>query len=429
MFTKPRHHLLSFILCGTLLLHPVQLAYAADDNSVTTQEDTSTTQEDTATTQPDEAPFWENRQLEITLLSKRSLSLSWSTATNAISYQVYRKDCGSTPIATVTEPCYTDHTISFGHTYQYSVVPVGANNLLGDAISATTHPRNIVNVTRQAYSYKEMESDGKALSELYPDRCEITSIGSTVKGRKLYDIAIGNPNATNSLLVVCTLHAREYACSVLAMRQLEYYLQNYNRTLGGIKPSTTLSNLQIHYLVMANPDGVTISQGKHPRWKANARGVDLNRNYPYLFHVSGHPGSEGFTGYKAASEPETKAIMKKIALLKKTQHLRAVVNYHAMGQIIFGDYHGPNAAIKKETKDLYWMARNLTGYKDSGSYGGVGRGCLREYLLYKEKIPNITIEIGRTWCPVVHREYNQIFNKNKLVVLKAASFYKNKSKR
>ena len=51
-------------------------------------------------------------------------------------------------------------------------------------------------------------------------------------------------------------------------------------SIGGIVPAKALKNMQIHYIVMANPDGVMISQISSSRWKANAKGVDLNRNFP-----------------------------------------------------------------------------------------------------------------------------------------------------
>ena len=74
-------------------------------------------------------------------------------------------------------------------------------------------------------------------------------------------------------------------------------------------PTNTLKNMQIHYIVMANPDGVTISQTKHATWKSNGRGVDLNRNFPTKkFVVGGKPGAQSYSGKKALSEPETYAV-------------------------------------------------------------------------------------------------------------------------
>ena len=67
----------------------------------------------------------------------------------------------------------------------------------------------------------------------------MTIFVTSVQGRAIYDFAIGNPDAEESLLVVSTLHAREYICSAVLMKELEYYLENYNGTIGGVKPANT----------------------------------------------------------------------------------------------------------------------------------------------------------------------------------------------
>lgn len=176
------------------------------------------------------------------------------------------------------------------------------------------------------------------LAQQYSDYCEMTKIGTSVQGRGIYDFAIGNPDAEESLLIVSTLHAREYICSAVMMKEIQYYLENYNGTIGGVKMSNVLKKMQIHYIVMANPDGVTISQTKHSRWKSNGRGVDLNRNFPAKHFIPyGKKRGTGIFRPKALSEPESYAVATLTRQLMKQQNLQGVVNYHAMGRIIYGD--------------------------------------------------------------------------------------------
>lgn len=67
---------------------------------------------------------------------------------------------------------------------------------------------------------------------------------------------------------------------------------------------------------------------RHRLWKANARGVDLNRNYPVSYRARYQKrGSEGYTGTHAASEPETRAILSLLRKIRKTSKLKGVVNY------------------------------------------------------------------------------------------------------
>lgn len=310
----------------------------------------------------------------------------------------------------------------YGNSYRYRIVPLNAEGVSGAAAEIAFSHRQVVNVTKQKYTYRTMKSDMEKLAKAYSGYCELTSIGTSVEGRAIYDFAIGNPDAKKSLLVVSTLHAREYVCSAMLMQQIEYYLRNYNKKIGGTKPAELLKNLQIHYIVMANPDGVTISQTTYPRWKSNSRGVDLNRNFPAKkFHVGGKKGAEGYSGKKALSEPESRAVASYTKNLKSNQGLVGVVNYHAMGQIIYEDCS--SAKLKSKTQKMYQIARKLTGYKSAGSSTGKGKsigGQYREYVMYMLGLPSITLEVGATWAPCAFREYQSVFRKNKFVVLKIA---------
>lgn len=42
------------------------------------------------------------------------------------------------------------------------------------------------------------------------------------------------------------------------MKQIEYYLSNYNKKISGRKVSATLDKMAIHYVPSCNPDGTAI---------------------------------------------------------------------------------------------------------------------------------------------------------------------------
>ena len=262
--------------------------------------------------------------------------------------------------------------------------------------------------------------------------------------RVVYIESIGNPNAKKTLLVVSNLHAREYMTAQLCMAQIESYLKNYNGSVKGVKVINVLNKMAIHYIPMANPDGTTISQfgiskirdrklrkalykmsgASHTAtWKANARGVDLNRNSNSHFKANhgGKRGSEGFSGPSAASEPETKAIAGLLKQLKNNKTLKGVVNYHAMGSIVFGS--GGSGKVKKETQKMYRLARKITGYASGDSYGsssGPSVGSMRDYVMEKIKSPCITLEIGVAGCPLPISQFSSIWRKNESLVLREA---------
>ena len=363
--------------------------------------------------------------LRTTAQSKTKVRIAWNESENAASYKVYRKVSGGEYklISTVTKAYYIDKTVTTGKNYHYKIVPVNGEKK-GKPQTIAFSNKVIVTIASQKYTYVKMKSQMKDLKAKYSDYCELTEIGKSVKGHSIYDFAIGNPDAETSLLVVGTLHAREYICAAVLMQELEYYLSNYNHAIGGVTPADTLENMQIHYIVMANPDGVEISQKSYPRWKSNARGVDLNRNFPIKKFVSGgKKGAEGYSGKKALSEPESRAVANLTLKLKQNQKLQGVVNYHAMGRIIYGSCSSKK--LYKDTKMMYDIAKKETGYiaapessKSSGKASPGGQ--YREYVMYMLGIPSITIEVGKTWAPCSFYEYKTEFQKNKNVVLKIA---------
>lgn len=418
----------SFMICPqTTMVTMAKVNYEpTDDDDEEIDDDGNNNDENGDEEEEVDEPVLEMGKITTTSLSSTKVRLRFKAVEGAESYQIYRRGNSYKKIATVTTTTYIDNTVKDETQYHYKVVPVSKSGEPGIPSFVSFKRTQAVNITKQKYSYIQMQSDLKQLEKMYGDYCQIYNVGKSQEGRIIYDVAIGNKEAEKSIAVVCTLHAREYVCSVLAMQQIEYYLRKYNGKVNGRKPGAVLENVRIHYIVMANPDGVFISQNRRPRWKANARGVDLNRNFPFRFKVSGRKGAAGYSGKKAASEKETQAIVSFLQNLKKETTLCALVNYHAMGQLVFGSYLGEKKNVGKETRALYLLARRLTGYKDSSIYSAekIGNSNLRDYALYKLNIPCITLEVGSSFCPCNYKEYHSIFYKNKYVLLETAAYYK-----
>lgn len=359
--------------------------------------------------------------LRTTSQTQTKVKIEWNACENAAAYTIYRKQGSGAyhELATAEKPSYTDKKIKEGKNYHYKIVAYNTLNQEGEAATIAFSNAAIVKIASQKYTYAQMKQQMKMLKNKYSDYCEMTEIGSSVKGHSLYDFTIGSKEADSSVLVVGTMHAREYICATVLMQEIEYYLSNYNCMIGGMKPADVLENTQIHYVVMANPDGVEISQKSYARWKSNARGVDLNRNFPTKKFVSGGTkGAEGYSGKKALSEPESRAIAVLTVKLKTKQKLQGVINYHAMGRIIYGSCSSKK--IAKDTKTMYQIAKRETNYiaaPESSKTKSPG-GQYREYVMYLLGIPSITIEVGKTWAPCSYYEYKTEFLKNKNVVLK-----------
>ena len=305
------------------------------------------------------------------------LVITWKEAKNAEKYLIYRQmnNKAFRYVGTTKNCRFDDKGIKANKKYRYKIVSYQSEaiNKENSKLSRWFSTKTIVNTKHQRYSYSEMSRDIHQLKAAYGDRVHYQVIGKSVDGRNLYDVIIGNPNAKKTLLVVSNLHAREYMTVQLCMAQIEYYLKNYYRSISGTVPVNVFEKIAVHFVPMANPDGVTISQygiraihkaslrktlrkmpgaNRHRLWKANARGVDLNRNSNSHFKANhgGKRGSEGFSGPSAASEPETKAIAGLLKQLKNNKTLKGVVNYHAMGSIVFGS--GGSGKVKKETQKI-----------------------------------------------------------------------------
>lgn len=310
------------------------------------------------------------------------------------------------------------------------------------AVSKQRNSEKIVGRDHQKYTYNEMKADIRLLAKRYPGKVSYSVIGKSEDGRNIYNVVLGNPNAKKSMIVVAAIHGVEYMTSLVCMNQIEYYLQNYWARIDGKRVKDTLGNIAIHYIPMANPDGVTLSQfgvkrirnvllrmklrkiTKNTRyWKANAKGVNLNGNFPILFKKKGKPSGVGYTGPRACSESESQAINGLVKQLKENTKLKGIVNYHAMGEILFGGCSA-SKSCKKVTSKMYKVARRTTGYRNAdGVYKAITNGSFRAYVMHKLDVPSITIEIGRIRCPGPIYEFPSIWNRNKKVVLREARLF------
>ena len=126
---------------------------------------------------------------------------------------------------------------------------------IGFTTKGVTADAAIVSGGKKNYSYSELQKDLQQLKKKYKNHCQVNVIGKSEDKRNLYEVVIGNPDAKKHLLVMGNLHAREHMTVQLCMKQIEYYLSNYNKKISGKKVSATLDKVAIHYVPSCNPDG------------------------------------------------------------------------------------------------------------------------------------------------------------------------------
>jgi protein MpaA len=132
-------------------------------------------------------------------------------------------------------------------------------------------------------------------------------LGHSGQGRPVVAYELGDPAAARKVLVVGCLHGNE--CAGIAV-------------LDRLRRLGPLAGVDLWLVPDANPDGHAAGT------RQNARGVDLNRNFPYRWR---RLGGVYDSGPRPASEPETRIAMRLIRRLRPAvtiwfhQHLEMVV--------------------------------------------------------------------------------------------------------
>ena len=185
----------------------------------------------------------------------------------------------------------------------YSLIKVGNQELLVETkyITYKCNAKKIVNTSDKKYSYSDMKVDLKKLEKAYGSILKVDIAGKSLDKRNLYYVTLGNAKAKKTVYVETSVHAREYMNTKFMMKVIEDYCRGYDtKKYKGKKYSTIFNNVKLVIMPMVNPDGVTISQYGPKKirnaklrenlykiaggvdfkiWKANARGIDINRNY------------------------------------------------------------------------------------------------------------------------------------------------------
>ncbi|MFC4778639.1 M14 family metallocarboxypeptidase [Paenibacillus sp. GCM10023252] len=281
-------------------------------------------------------------------------------------------------------------------------------------------------VEAAAYGPAELSRNLRQLQQYYP--ClEMRSIGRSVLGKKLWAVTFGRGSRAIHVNAAC--HANEWITSLLLMRFLEDLGQAY--TQGGKLRGTSVKELYeevtLWAVPMVNPDGVELVvdglQEHHPyyeqllqwnygsaqfrRWKANARGVDLNDQFPAHWEEECRrrgtegPGPRDYPGESPLSEPEAQSL----AALTRTIPFELVVALHTQGQEIYWNYRD---CEPPEAESLARRLGNVSGYKPvklTGSDAGY-----KDWFIQQFRKPGFTVEAGYGVNPLSLSRFEEIYD-------------------
>ena len=203
------------------------------------------------------------------------------------------------------------------------------------------------------------------------------------------------------------IHGREYIGAYLVCCQLEHVLE-----LG------VPEDVRFHFIPMTNPDGVEISRTRTlgeaqlgiyrqqlaagltelsepeyaAQWKANAAGVDLNRNFDAGWaQIDGGaaPASEGFKGAAPEDQPESRAL----AEYTRSVMPDATLSYHSSGSLIYADYAGAPAEVNAASRSLGAALGAAAGYPLAETES-LDEGGFKDWAASALGIPSVTVELG-----------------------------------
>ncbi len=126
-----------------------------------------------------------------------------------------------------------------------------------------------------------------------PDPLSRGRLGRSAQGRVLEAVRVGDPEASERVLVVGCIHGNECAGTAVT----------------GILTQSA-PDFDLWVLPNLNPDG------RAARRRHNARGVDLNRNFPSEWKRRGRRWDPEYPGPRPLSEPETRAAVRLIERIR-----------------------------------------------------------------------------------------------------------------
>ncbi len=343
---------------------------------------------------------------------------------------------------------YTTHVIKQGDTLQkiaqmhsstveailISNPEIDPNNLTID--EEIIVPIGSVVPTNISYTSQILNMNLNSLKIIYPF-LEISSIGSSVLGRRIQCIKFGN--GRKEVFYCAATHANEWITAPLLMKFLENLSKSYvnNVNIFGYNPKDLFSNVSLYIVPMVNPDGVDLVTGLITEnswaysnakqisnnfpdipftsgWKANIEGIDLNLQFPAgwerakeIKYAQGFdkPAPRDFVGYGPLTAPEA------VALYNFTlQHnFNLMITYHTQGRVIYYKYQDQTPPNSQEIAETF---SELSGYTlEEVPQNSSFAGYKDWFILYYNK-PGFTIEVGLGQNPIPVSQFAGIYREN-----------------
>jgi len=290
---------------------------------------------------------------------------------------------------------------------------------------------------KQKYSYLMMERDLIALEKAYPQLVSLHSIGKSEYGRDIYALKIGKGSAT--LFINASHHAREFFTTAIVMNQIQDLLTRQTKE---DELADLLQHVSIWVVPMVNPDGVSLVQNGlqsfpeevHNKilaindgstifraWKANGKGIDLNRQYPADWeNIIDNPGKASPSNYKGSKPLQSKENQAIVTLTYEINPQLAISN-HSTGRVIYWNFHTLQENLERDRK-LAQQLSGLTGYSLIPPRPNPSGGGYTDWFIQTFAKPAFTPEMAPSngGKPVDLKYFNEEWSRNRDVMVWAA---------
>jgi g-D-glutamyl-meso-diaminopimelate peptidase len=288
------------------------------------------------------------------------------------------------------------------------------------------------------YGYAELQADLASLLGRFP-WLECRSIGRSVLGRELWALRIGcGPRA---VFANAAMHANEWITAPALLSFAEQYAAALagQRTLRGRDAVRLTEQTSLWLVPMVNPDGVElVVRGLSPYhpyfeqllewnegsasfegWKANARGVDLNDQFPAHWEIERArrdvpgPGPRDYTGEAPLTEPEAVAL----ADFTRCVDFATVVAFHTQGREIYWNYRGYEPPVAEELAGRLAAATGYEAVKLTGSDAGY-----KDWFIQEFRRPGFTVELGYGVNPLPLNQLPELCGSTAEIVLELLTY-------
>jgi len=269
-------------------------------------------------------------------------------------------------------------------------------------------------VTEQPADYEALRSMIYRIKRSCPFvNCHVC--GRSLSGRAIFVLSAGNPR--EPVLFTGGIHGTEWMTSLVILKFFERVCDSVKtgRRLCRQSFGQLLSHRGLAVIPCLNPDGVQIairglsgagmyletvrraSGGLISGWDANARGVDLSRNFSAGWEAEPEAGTGSsatcrFGGFSPESEPETVALTN---FCRRTLPRHALA-FHGFGEEIRWRYGDSAPAHAELTAKIFSAA---SGYALAGNDRLCADGGFTEWFMSELKRPAFTMGMGKGKSP------------------------------